>query len=140
MPHRTGSAQSPVPVIRTASIARLLPYYRDVLGFRPVQHIPGVVAVLELGGVALQLWQRNDCEGHSFCVVSLDARQSDIFRLYAGFARTAPTALMEPRPQLQPWNSWEFGVVDNEGNQLVFEQWVTRDRVAAPQAGRAAGH
>ncbi|HEY8357228.1 MAG TPA: hypothetical protein VIL30_07165 [Ramlibacter sp.] len=117
-------SQAPA-VVKTARLARLLPYYRDVLGCRVVQHVPGVVALIELHGVPLQLWQRNDFGGHSFCVVLLEGGQARIRQLHAAFARSDAGALMESRPTLQPWGSWEFGVVDIEGNQIVFEQWIT---------------
>lgn len=120
----SASPPSAIPFVKTARLARLLPYYRDVLGFEVVQHVPGVVAFLESGGLELQLWQRNDWQGHAFCVVRLDGLHADIRRLHAAFLRRAPAALMEPKPILQAWDSWEFGLVDCEGNQLVFEQWV----------------
>ena len=111
------------PVVRTARLARLLPFYRDVLGLRLVQHIPGVAASFAIGDAELQLWQRNDCEDRSFCVVTLGP-EVDVARLHARVARTAPAALLETRPTLQDWGSWEFGLVDPDGHQLVFEQWV----------------
>ncbi|QJW85242.1 hypothetical protein HK414_23060 [Ramlibacter terrae] len=118
-------AGSPPAVVRTRSLRGLLPYYRDVLGFRVLQHVPGVLALLQFEQFTLQLWQRNDFGGHSFCVVSLDGRRSDIQRLHAAFRRCDAGGLMERVPALQPRGSWEFGLVDPEGNQVVFEQWVT---------------
>ncbi|RYY66190.1 MAG: hypothetical protein EOO24_54295 [Comamonadaceae bacterium] len=129
------SSQSAVPVIQTARLDRLVPYYRDALGFRLAQHIPGVVAMFTIGEAQLQLWQRNDCDERSFCVVKL-GREVDVARLHAMLTRSAPEALMEARPTLQDWGSWEFGLVDPEGHQLVFEQWVPGE--ATPTAFTAA--
>jgi len=117
-------AHSTPAVVRTRSLRGLLPYYADVLGFSVLQHVPGVVALLQFEQVALQLWQRNDFGGHSFCVVSLDDRHCDIQGLHAAFQRCDAGGLMERAPMLQPWGSWEFGLVDPEGNQIVFEQWL----------------
>lgn len=115
--------QLPVPVVPAACLHRLLAYYRDVLRFRVLQEVSGVVAFVQRGALCLQLWQRETGPGRRPCAVEL-APEADIFALYASLACSARSALVEDRPQLMPWAAWEFTLFDCEGNQLRFLQWT----------------
>ncbi|NML44369.1 hypothetical protein HHL11_11445 [Ramlibacter sp. G-1-2-2] len=121
----------PIPVVAAANLSLLLPHYRDVLRFRVLQEVRGVVALIQHGAVRLQLWQRSAQGEPMRCRVPLDGPSACVFRVYGALARVARSALMEDRPQLMPWGAWEFSLLDREGNQLLFSQWALSQPVSA---------
>lgn len=127
----------PIPVVSSANLSQLLPYYRNVLRFRVLQEVRGVLALVESGAVRLQLWQRNTQGSTRRCRIPLEGAGACIFQVYGAFARVARSALVEDRPQLQAWGAWEFSLLDSEGNQLLFAQWANAPRIPLPTgAGR----
>jgi catechol 2,3-dioxygenase-like lactoylglutathione lyase family enzyme len=125
-----------IPVLRTASLARSLAWYRDVLGFEQRQQVPHVLALLRLRGVELQLWQvRNAVEQD--CLLQVDPGRGCIFACHACLARSA-RAWIGPPPRLRPWGAWEFALTDPDGHRLRFEQWVAPAPGASPP-GRPSG-
>jgi catechol-2,3-dioxygenase len=112
-----------VPVVRASNLARLAAYYRDVLKFTIVQEVRGVVAYVAHGPVRLQLWQ-SASKTQGGCRVHLSGRNADLFQIHASLARHAREALLEDSPQLKPWGSWEFSLMDSAGNRLTFVQWA----------------
>lgn len=109
------------PVIHASDLRALVAYYRHTLGFELMQEVPAVVALLGIGPVRLQLWQREGLKARS-CHISLENGSGFIFRLYARLARQAPNALVEGAPTLRPWGAWEFILRDGQGNRLVFSE------------------
>jgi hypothetical protein len=73
--------------------------------------------------VRLQLWQ-SATKTQGGCRVHLSGRSANVFQIHASLARHAREALVEDSPQLKPWGSWEFSLVDSAGNRLTFVQWA----------------
>lgn len=109
------------PILRTRNLHQLVTFYVEALDFRVVQLVPHVAALLSCGSFQLQLWQWERASGR--CVATLEAGTRTIFDLHARFARHGRSLLSGP-PELRAWGAFEFGLVDFEGNQLVFLQWT----------------
>ena len=112
-----------IPVLRTARLARTVAHYRDALGFRVAQMVPGVVALMRHGPVCLQLWQHGDLAAPESCRIALNGVGIDIFQCHARLAASA-RPWMDMTPRLKPWGAWEFCLLDAEGNRLIFVQWA----------------
>jgi catechol 2,3-dioxygenase-like lactoylglutathione lyase family enzyme len=118
-----------IPIVRTAHLPRLVAFYVEALGFRLVQQVPHVVALLACGPVRLQLWQ-SPCAGGR-CVLTLDGAGGNVFAVHAHLRRLGRHLLSGNGPELKPWGAWEFTLTDLDANQLVFMQWI--DGVALPR-------
>jgi hypothetical protein len=116
--------QLPVPVLRTTSLARSTAWYREVLGVRMAQRVPGVFALLRLSAAEFQLWQVPEVEAAQTCCIVLDGRRTGLFECHGHLARTA-RAWIAAAPTLQPWGAWEFSVLDCDGHRLRFMQWAS---------------
>lgn len=109
------------PTLRTRNLQQLVTFYVEALDFRVVQLVPHVVALLSCGPLRIQLWQSKCASGR--CVATLAAGRSTIFDLHAQLARYGRSLLSGP-PELRAWGAFEFSLVDLEGNQVVFLQWL----------------
>jgi hypothetical protein len=112
-----------VPVVCTPNLAQLLAHYRGELGFRVIQEVRGVLAVVQHGPVRLQLWQRAG-KSPGDCRIRLDGQEANVFDVHARLARHARAAMDEDAPRLRPWGAWEFSLTDAEGHRLIFVQWA----------------
>lgn len=112
---------APDPVLRTRNLHQLVAFYVEALDFRVVQLVPHVAALLSCGSFQIQLWQSESASGR--CVATLEADRHTIFELHARMARHGRSLLSGP-PELRAWGAFDFGLVDFEGNHLVFLQWV----------------
>ena len=140
----------PTP-IWTPKLSAAVEDYCSVMGFDLVQQITGVFALLRLGDLHLQLWQRGAQPGrweqaldvlkklsrpHHYRVVLdspfevYDALQSAV-RMHANGPLAPEHQRLSGPPQLQPWGTWEFTLTDADGNVLRFVQWVS-SAVAVP--------
>ncbi|MES2938679.1 MAG: hypothetical protein V4864_13415 [Pseudomonadota bacterium] len=108
----------PVPVLRTASLARSAAWYAGVPGFAPAQVVPGVVALLRLGDARLQLWQSLHAAPQDLSI-ALGGGPTGVFDCHARIARAA-RAWIRQAPVLTPWGTWEFTLADLDGNLLRF--------------------
>lgn len=126
------------PILRTRNLRQLVTFYVEALDFRVVQMVPDVVALLACGPFQIQLWQSQRASGR--CLATLAAGAGTIFDLHARLARHG-RSLLSGAPQLKVWGAFEFSLVDYEGNQLVFLQWVagTDDRRGRARARKLPG-
>jgi catechol 2,3-dioxygenase-like lactoylglutathione lyase family enzyme len=119
--------------------------YCGVMGFDVVQQITGVFALLRLGDLRLQLWQRGARPGRweQALDVPENWRRPDHYRVVLdspfevynalqSAVRAHTHSLLIPEhqrlsgpPRLQPWGTWEFTLTDADGNLLRFVQWVS---------------
>jgi hypothetical protein len=111
-----------IPIVRTTHLRRLVVFYVEALGFRVLQEVPHVVALLAHGRLRLQLWQ-SDFAG-SRCAITLDGAGATIFDVHTRLAKVGRHLLSGNAPQLKPWGAWEFTLTDLDANQLVFLQWA----------------
>ena len=118
-PHSGWSLASPVPVVHATRLQHLMDHYCRTLGFVLRTQVPHVVAFLSMGEIALQLWQTAGAPTRR-CHIDLGPKSA--FQVYGDLRRVARSALVEDRPQLQPWGAWEFTLCDPEGNLLRFSQ------------------
>lgn len=129
-----------VPTLRTAELSPLLDDCVRGLGFVCVQQVPGVLALLRHGPLALQLWacgaapgrwERPRARDSAPASQQVTAQVAGIADLYDSL-RTAllasgdalPTAERWPCPlQLAPWGGWMFAVRLRGGHVLRCEEW-----------------
>jgi hypothetical protein len=112
----------PVPMLRTACLARSAAWYAGVLGFAPAQAVPGVMALLRLRSTRLQLWQSLHAAPQTLRI-PIEGELPDVFDCHARIARAAG-GWVRTAPALTAWGTWEFSVGDLDGNLLRFEQWA----------------
>ncbi|MFZ4288589.1 hypothetical protein [Variovorax sp. HJSM1_2] len=126
----------------TPALAAALQDWQQNLGFTLRQHIPGVWAMLACGGLRVQLWQQL-ADQPLLQPVQLRVVVRDVFHLHSRLAYQACTPL-SGAPQRTPLGSWEFSLLDRDGNSLQLVQWphdvnhlqVARALAARPSSAR----
>lgn len=120
-----------IPIAHAHDLAALAAYYSATLGFELLLEVPATVALLGMGPVRLQLWQRAGLTPRS-SRIDIEDGGGSIFHLHARLTRHARNAIAEASPMLRPWGAWEFTLCDCQGNRLTFSE------PAAPAAGLAS--
>lgn len=132
------------PVIRTPDLQRALADYTGRLGFTCRQHIPGVLALLDHGPLALQIWATGAKPGrwekpdprqpafapehHSIAVHHIHALHASMRRAAAQAEVPTQRRLELARPRLQPWGAWEFCFHDIDGHVVHCVDWGLHTR------------
>lgn len=111
-----GGLSLPIPALSAA-----LQDWQQNLGFTLQQHIPGVWALLACGGLRVQLWQQL-ADQPLMQPVHLRVVVRDVFHLYSRLDYQASTRRCGA-PQRTPLGSWEFSLVDRDGNSLQLVEW-----------------
>ena len=88
------------PVIRTPDLQRALADYTGRLGFTCRQHIPGVLALLDHGPLALQLWASAPSRGAGKSPIraNLPLRPNTTASPFTTSTRCTPACAARPRP------------------------------------------
>jgi catechol 2,3-dioxygenase-like lactoylglutathione lyase family enzyme len=110
---------SAIPVLASLDIERTVEFFRLRLGFRSVMAQPGVWGIVARDAVQIHFWpcaERHIAENTS-CRIAVH----DIEALYREFE---PQGVIHPNAPLQakPWGLREFGVLDPDGNLVVFAE------------------
>jgi catechol 2,3-dioxygenase-like lactoylglutathione lyase family enzyme len=119
VPHSPVSApmmQKALPELPCDDVAAAVAYYRDVLGFRInyQQHDLGVMDRDAVTVVLIARTQRHTGIGSAYVYIE------DADALYAELR--AKGANLQDEPVSHPWGLRDFGVLDLEGNRIVFGQ------------------
>jgi hypothetical protein len=131
-------------VIRTPDLGRALADYTGRFGFTCRQHIPGVLAILDHGPLALQLWacgappgrwEQADPRQPAFAPEHHSIAVHHIHALHASLRRAVSRAPADPTlrveiadPRLKAWGAWEFSFQDLDGHVLHCVDWGLHTR------------
>jgi catechol 2,3-dioxygenase-like lactoylglutathione lyase family enzyme len=118
-PPNVPTLTSAAPVLASLHIERTVSFYCTRLGFSRVYVDPGVWGIVSRDSIQIHFWP---CHDKSFA-------ENTSCRVYvrgidALFAELQPQGVVHPNAPLaqKPWGSREFGVLDLDGNLIIFAE------------------
>lgn len=110
---------SATPVLASLDIEKSVAFYCDKLGFIRIYAKPSVYGIVQRNQIALHFWACQDP-----VIAKATSCRIGVKGIEALYQSCSDLGIVHPSAPLaeKPWGAKEFGVLDPDGNLVIFHQ------------------